>query len=79
MRNHVGALFEAVEKVATREADKQRPLLVRLENRLKSKLKPNTIRTGIENVLKEYEERAAKNKVITHFLMNALCTSLQSV
>lgn len=70
MRNHVGVLFEAVEKVATREADKQRPYLSDLENRLKSELSLTQSGTGIENVLKEYEERAAKNKVIAHFLMN---------
>jgi nucleoside diphosphate kinase len=70
MKNYVGALSEAAERVATREFEKERPYLSDLENRLKSEL--SLTQTGIEitNVLKEYEKRAAKYKVIAHFLMN---------
>lgn len=70
MRNHVGTLFEAVERVATREADKQRPYLSDLENRLKSELSLTQTGIGLADVLKEYEGRATKNEVIAHFLIN---------
>lgn len=69
MREYVTALSEVVERTGTKEADKHRPYLSDLENRLKSEL--SLKQTGIEitNVLKEYEKRAAKYKVIAHFLM----------